>query len=120
MSAFVKNHKRLTATIGFLALLVALIEAWSVAAPVRGRMAARTDLRRGRYKLLTYCGLPPSWLPEYGPDFERKRYGVELQPVAGCVVSTDLVSYVDSYDDVVAASWRQIISSGGTCSRNPR
>jgi len=50
----VMNHKKLSAVIGFIALLVALVEAWSVAAPVRGRMAARFDVRHEHYKILAY------------------------------------------------------------------
>jgi hypothetical protein len=102
LRTFVRSHKKLSAIIGLVALAAALVEAWSVAAPLRGRMAARSDVRHGHYKILSY-GLPPSWLPEYA-RLLRERYGVELRPVAGCIVSDGLVSYVDSYDEVSAAA----------------
>jgi hypothetical protein len=38
---FVTNHKRLSAAIGFIVLIVALIEACSVAAPIRGGIVAK-------------------------------------------------------------------------------
>ena len=102
LGTFVRSHKRLSAIIGLIALAIALVEAWSVAAPLRGQIAARSDVRHGHYKILSY-GLPPSWLPE-GARLLRERYGVELRPVAGCIVSKALVSYVDSYDEVSAAA----------------
>jgi len=57
---------------------------------------------RGHYRLLTY-GLPVSWLPQYAVLL-RKRYGVEVHAVAGCVVSPALISYVDNYDRVSTAA----------------
>jgi len=98
MKAFVANHKKLAAIIA----LVAMLGAWWLAAPVRGHVAARFDIVRGHYRILTY-GLPPSWRPEYA-RLLKERYGVELHPVAGCIVSPALVSYVDSYDDESAAA----------------
>lgn len=83
-------------------MLVAALGAWWLAAPVRGQVAARCDVWRGHYKVLTY-GLPPSWHPKYA-RLLRERYGIELHTVAGCVVSTALVSYVDSYNAVSAAA----------------
>ena len=54
MRAFVRKHKNRTEVIVSVALLVALVEAWSVAAPMRGRMAARFDVRRRHYKVLAH------------------------------------------------------------------
>jgi len=102
MKTFLRNHQRLAAVVGLAAMLLAMVGAWSAAARVRGRMAARSDLRRGHCRILTY-GLPPSWLPEYA-RLLKERYGVELHPVAGCIVSRTLASYVDSYDAVSAAA----------------
>ncbi len=102
MRAFVKKHRKHAAVLGCIAMLVALVEAWSAAAPLRGQMAARFDLPQGRCRILTY-GLPPSWLPEYA-GLLKERYGVEVHPVAGCIVSKSLSSYVDNYDAVSAAA----------------
>jgi hypothetical protein len=77
LRTFVRSHKGLSAIIGLIALAVALVEAWSLAAPLRGQIAARSDVRQGHYKILSY-GLPPSWLPEYA-RLLRERYGVELR-----------------------------------------
>lgn len=102
MRAFSTNRRKCGAGAGFVVvMLLAMLGTWSATASVRGRMAARFDLRRGRYKILSY-GLPPLWLPEYA-RLLKERYGVELHPVAGCIVSKTLFSYVDSYDDVVVA-----------------
>ncbi len=102
MRAFSRNRRKYGAVVGFVVMLLAMLGAWSSAAPVRGRMAARFDLRRGRYRILSY-GLPPLWLPEYA-RLLKERYGVELHSVAGCIVSKTLVSYADSYDAVSAAA----------------
>ena len=76
-----------------------------MAAPVRGKLSAYFDVHRGRYRLLTF-GLPSAWLPEYA-RLLRERYSVELKPVAGCVVSPALVSYVDAYDKVSESAARR-------------
>jgi hypothetical protein len=102
MRGFARSYKQLTAVIAFFALLVALAEAWSIMAPTRGRRAAQFDVERGHYRILSY-GLPPSWLPEYA-RLLKERYDVDLYPVAGCIVSKDLVSYVDAYDEISASA----------------
>ena len=98
MRAFLKNHKKLAS----ITLLVVVVAAWWLAAPVRGQMAARFEVWRGHYNELTY-GLPTSWRPEYA-RLLRERYGVELHAVAGCIVSDALVSYVRGYNDVSTAA----------------
>jgi len=90
------------ATVVALAAVVALMEAWLLAAPVRGRVAAHTDVARGHYRFLTY-GLPAAWRPEFA-RLLRERYHIELVPVAGCTVSESLISYVENYDQVSAAA----------------
>lgn len=59
-------------------------------------MVARYDISRGHYEVLGY-GLPVPWRPEYA-RLLQERYGVKFRAVAGCIVSTGLVTYVDSYD----------------------
>lgn len=51
-------------------------------------------------------GLPSPWRPEYARCLQE-RYNVRLRPVAGCVVSESLVSYVDGYDSVVEEASRR-------------
>jgi hypothetical protein len=67
-------------------------------APAHGGMSARYDVYRGHYEVLGY-GLPVPWRPEYARLLQQ-RYGVSFRPVAGCIVSTALVAYVDSYNSV--------------------
>jgi len=61
-------------------------------------VAARLDVRHGRYKLLVY-GLPPAWRPEY-KQLLKQRYGIEMNAVASCTPSGPLRSYVAAYDEV--------------------
>jgi hypothetical protein len=98
MNRFFSRHKKLAASL----LLVCSVFVWEFAAPIRGNLAARFDLARGRYRILNF-GLPPGWLSEYA-RLLRDGYGVELDPVAGCVVSHQLVSYVEAYDNVSATA----------------
>lgn len=68
----------------------------------RGEFEARIDIAHGRYKELTY-GLPVMWFPTY-QHLLRERYGVEVHPVAGCVVSDSLIAYIQSYNQVSTAA----------------
>lgn len=102
MRDFVKRHKKLAAVVVFVMLLIALVEAWSVSAPLRGRMAARFDVRHGHYKVLAY-GLPPPWRSE-DARLLKEQYGIEMRTVALCIVSETLRSYADSYDEVSTAA----------------
>jgi hypothetical protein len=102
MKLSVRNRNKRIAAIVSIVMLVGLVEAWSVAAPKRGRMAARYDLGRGHYKILAY-GLAPGWRSEYD-HLLKERYGIEVRTVALCLVSETLRSYVDSYDEVSAVA----------------
>jgi hypothetical protein len=97
MRTFLIKHKQLTAAMA-VALFVALVETWAVAAPIRGLMAANFDVRRGHYKILVY-GLPVAWRSEY-VRLLKERYGIETQTVALCIVSEALRSYSDNYNAV--------------------
>jgi hypothetical protein len=72
---------------------------------MRGRLDAHVDLQRGRYQVLGY-GLPSPSRPEYARCL-RERYDIEFHPVAGCVVSESLVSYVTAYDSVLEEATRR-------------
>ena len=95
------NHKKPWAIIALVALPI-LVAGWSIAAPMRGQVAARFDVRHGHYKILAY-GLPPFWNSEY-VRLLKEKYGIETRTVALCLVSETLRSYADSYDEVSATA----------------
>jgi hypothetical protein len=95
---YIRAHKLITTSCTLL-LFVTSCWLWSLAAPIRGRLAAYRDIRRGRYEVLGY-GLPIPWRLEYAQCL-RERYNIHFHAVAGCVVSESLVSYVDAYHSVV-------------------
>jgi hypothetical protein len=98
MREFIRRHRVLTASIAALATLILCSALWSATASARGEMFARYDVSRGHYEVLGY-GLPVAWRPEYALLLQE-RYGVKFRPVAGCIVSTALVAYVDAYNRV--------------------
>jgi hypothetical protein len=98
MNAFIRNYKKLTAVVGLAAALVIAIEAWSATASIRGRTAARFDLRRGHYRLLMY-GLPPAARPEY-VQLLKERYAIDTDVVGFCTIGATLRWYADGYDEV--------------------
>jgi hypothetical protein len=99
MKRYLRQHKGIAAILAFAVFLV-FYWLWTLSAPIRGYLAAYTDVHQGRYQVLGY-GLPPESRSEYVLCL-RERYGIEFRAVAGCVVSEDLVSYVAAYDLVVA------------------
>jgi hypothetical protein len=100
MRNFVRSHKKTVSVVVLFILLFFLLKVWGLTAQIRGRFAARRDVARGQYVELSY-GLPPEWLPEYA-RLLRARYGVELRSVAGCIVSEELIAYVNGYDEISA------------------
>jgi hypothetical protein len=74
---------------------------WCYSASPRGMIAAWVDGARGHNEVKTY-GLPMGWDGEYA-RLLREKYGVEVNWVAGCVVTRDLVEYVDGYNSVATA-----------------
>ena len=95
---YIRAHKVIM-TFCVLGVFVASSWLWSLAAPIRGRLAAYRDIRQGRYEVLGY-GLPTPWRPEYARCL-RDRYNIRFHAVAGCIVSDSLVSYVNAYSSVV-------------------
>ena len=67
----------------------------------RGRADAVGDLAAGRWRLLTY-GYPEPSREVY--QMALRRDGIELEAVAGCVVSTDLVEHARGYNEVMEAA----------------
>lgn len=97
-----KVPKKVAWVLGTLSLVVCTELVREYTAPVRGRLAAPFDIRRGQYVVLAY-GLPPEWRPQYA-QLLQERYGIEVRTVALCVVSETLRRYADSYDEVSVAA----------------
>ena len=104
MTRYFRRHKWLTA-LCIVSTFLVLCWGWSPAARIRGRIAARIDVHRGRYEVLGY-GLSSPSHPEYARCL-RERYNVEFRAVAGCIVSDSLISYVDGYHSVVAEATKR-------------
>ncbi len=66
-----------------------------------GRKDAEADIAHGKLRIVSY-GLPVHWAPEYREIMQRD-YGVEVDSIAGCVVSGDLVKYAAAYNEVMQA-----------------
>jgi hypothetical protein len=102
MRNFVRSHKILTAAVALLVCLILWSVLWSVSASARGELVARYDISRGHYEVQGF-GLPVPWRPEYA-RLLQERYGIEFRTVALCIVSTELVAYVESYNGVSTAA----------------
>jgi hypothetical protein len=97
VNRFLRGHPRLSIALP-LACLLAEFGVWDLSSGYRGQLVAHIDLARGHYKTL-FFGLPTSSRPEY-IRLLRERYGIELQVVAGCVVSQSLFAYAMGYNTV--------------------
>jgi len=95
MSIFASKSRRwfLIASIGSALLIV---WHWPLAAN-RGRLSARLDIAIGRPQILTYGIVTPTH-NEYA-RLLKDRYGIKTRAVAGCIVSSSLVTYVSSYNE---------------------
>lgn len=71
------------------------------AARRRGKAEALADIGASRPRLLTY-GLPDPASEEYAELLEA-RLGVELDPIAGCLVDDKLTGRADGYNTVMVA-----------------
>ena len=100
MWRFIRKHKVISAILAVIVATISVVWAWDESAAVRGRIDARTDLRRGKHQVLGY-GLPSPSRPEYARCL-RERYNVEFRVVDDCTVSRSLVEYVHAYHTVVA------------------
>jgi hypothetical protein len=94
----VNVRKKAALIVGVLALVISAELIREYTAPMRGRLTAHYDVRRGHYVVLAY-GLPSPWRSQYA-QLLRERYGVEVRSVALCIVSETLRSYADGYDEV--------------------
>jgi hypothetical protein len=105
MQNFVRNHKILTISIAVVSALILWPSIEPVADSARGGLVARYDISCGHYEVQGY-GLPVPWRSEYVRLLDG-RYGVKFRIVAGCIVSTGLANYVDSYNRVSTAAINQ-------------
>lgn len=102
MTDLARNRRILLRIVALAALAIGLVVVWSETASIRGRSAARFDVWRGNYKLLMY-GLPPAWRTDF-VHLLKERYGIDASTVAFCLVSHELVSYVDNYNTISFAA----------------
>lgn len=82
---------------------VGLVILWYLGPYPRGVVMAHVDHARGYYEIKTYGGpLSPEESERYAKynRLLQERYEVELEPVAGCVVTWSLVQFVDGYNSV--------------------
>lgn len=70
-------------------------------AKVRGRGDARADIRAGKLAIESY-GYMPLGEAVYS-RLLKERYGVELRPVAGCVVDEEILGHAAGYNEVMEA-----------------
>ena len=99
----VKSERWLTKRrllIAAVALTLFAVGRWH-SAYLHGALDAWVDRARGQSKFKSY-GYVMGWEGEYR-RLLRDRYGVTVEPVAGCLVTEDLVRYVHGYNDVSCA-----------------
>jgi hypothetical protein len=106
-----KRRNKVIAAVSIgIAVITAGLWSWWITAAFRGRTVARFDVWRGHFEVQTY-GLPVEWLPEY-QRLLRERYGIQLRPVAGCIVPEELVAYVDAYDSILSNAIEKKFGAG--------
>jgi len=93
-SAFVTRRRVL---VGLVAVIFAVVGWWLLAYP-RGMLGASFDNARGHYEIQVF-GKPPPWESELARLLQT-RYGVEIKSVAACIVTDQLVNYIEGYNAV--------------------
>jgi hypothetical protein len=76
---------------------------------LRGKAEAQRDIQSGTVKVKTY-GLAGSWITTYG-RLLKDRHGINLDTVAGCCVTHELVDEVRGYNEISEAF---IVKAHGT------
>ena len=66
-----------------------------------GKLDAKIDIKNGKYKFKTY-GLHSEWFDLYCKILLTK-YNIEVEGIAGCVVTNDIRKYVEDYNSVSMA-----------------
>lgn len=70
-------------------------------AKARGRTDAQADISAGKLAIESF-GLPSPDAPVYR-RLLKERYGIELRPVAGCVVDEQILGHAAGYNEVMNA-----------------
>ena len=63
-----------------------------------GREAAAKDIKQGILAVETY-GLPVACYAEY-ENLLKQKYGIELRPIAGCVVDDSILKHAKGYNEI--------------------
>lgn len=93
------------------ALLLTSCSAWhELRARHEGRMEAERDIAAGDLRLRTY-GLPMSW-DETLAKLLAERIGVEIDLVAGCLVTPELLAETTAYNETVEAEIARRFGAG--------
>jgi len=79
--------------------------AWEMSAATRGQLVAHFRLASGHYVILT-AGLGADRPPKCYYAI-RERYGIEVRPIAGCIVTKALTDYADAHNDVMISDIRR-------------
>ncbi len=64
-----------------------------------GRWTARFEVAQGNLTILS-AGMPPPWRRRY-EAIVKQRYGVEITPVAGCLVYQPIAAFLEGHNEVV-------------------
>ena len=96
------RHPVLTTTGSLFAMAIA----WFATAYPQGMIAAYGDIFRGPYGILYYGYQTHENFAYY--KLLRERYGVEMHPIAGCVVSDTERWYAQGYNSVSGPRIRQL------------
>jgi hypothetical protein len=82
----------------------------TAAAYAKGVSMAEEDIRHGQLKLKTY-GRQFGWADDYAKTLKR-RYGIEVVAVAGCMILPDVHAEADGYNAVATARIEQRFGRG--------
>lgn len=87
------------ALVGVLALFAGVMS-YSFGAYYDGKVDAHLDLMRGRYRIRVYGsrGANPYW------GLLSRKYGIEHEVVADCVVTQEIVEEAHGYNEVMHAA----------------
>jgi hypothetical protein len=88
--------RRLMMAVGVLACGLALVAVMIKGPEEVGAAEAERDIAAGILRLKTY-GLPAPWFVDY-QNLMKSRLGVEIKPVAGCVVTDYLTKNAGGYN----------------------
>ena len=109
---------RLMVVVGVLACAFTLVALMMKGPEEVGAAEAERDIAAGVLRLKTY-GLPAHWFSDY-QNLIKSRLGVEIKPVAGCLVTENLTKNVGGYNRRMNAGDRPGGSGPGLRTRSLR